>query len=270
MRRMLITCKIYSTLLCCLLIPAIIAGQATIDPLKISESGLTGEIRSMRSRKPQLSPEDLAAAADDLLAKHGIGYRFSFDDVTCERLRRAQAQQKDPSAPVKFSATLKSVGGDSATLSLPSLDLASEQCGGCQARLPVLQITEGDFVTIIQGRNIKFHLPKNFISNIVVLYDSAEANRVERTWRVPFRSMPIGISHDGEALYLAFPESELADLALVVYEEGVFGIITRAEAEDGGKGKKVAAARDQTGEQRIRFDRWGRSYVVGYRTSCAG
>jgi hypothetical protein len=174
-----------------------------------------------------------------------------------------KAAQKDPSMPMRISGKLNSVDADGASLALPEPHFASKACGDCFIKLPVLEITDKTFVTIISGRNIKFHLPPNFYANEVRLVDTADASKTKQKWRIPFRSTPIGISFDENVLYLGFDEPELNDLSLLVFGEGVFQIGTRAEAEDGGKGKSDPVS------QTLKFDRWQKTFVVTYTPKCS-
>lgn len=247
-------------------------GQYKTDPFAVRRSAIVEQIKSIKAARPNITAADLAAEANLLLEKSGIGFSISFDPATCEKLRKIKEQQKDPGAPLKLGATLKSVDADRAPLALPEPSFTSVECGGCYIELPVLQITEKDFVTVVSGRNIKFHLPGNFYVNEAVLIDDKDRSIIKKRWRIPYRSVPIGVTHDENVLYLGFEEPELSQLSLMVFGEGVFQIGTREEAEFGGKGKLIespvtnaAAAGDQT----IKFERWKNTYSVSFKAPCA-
>ena len=76
----------------------------------------------------------------------------------------------------------------------------------------MLQMADTDFITVIAGRNIRFHLPSNFYTSEARLVEPNEHSKMKRKWRIPFRGTPIGVSHDENVIYLAFFEPELADL----------------------------------------------------------
>jgi hypothetical protein len=55
---------------------------------------------------------------------------------------------------------------------------------------------------------------------------------------------------------------------LAVFGEGVFQIVSREEAENGGKG--VAIKKSPTDERElISFDRWKKTFVVAFRPPCS-
>jgi hypothetical protein len=134
------------------------------------------------------------------------------------------------------------VDGDAASLALPEARFSD--CGRCYMLMPLLQITSADFVTVVLGQNIRFHLPSNFESSEVVLVDSKDKSTIRRKWRVPSKMEPVGVSYDENVLYLAFNEPELSDLSLQIFGEGTFQIGTRAEADEGGKGVRQPRTAD--------------------------
>src|SRR5688572_26533361 len=192
------------------------AQQFKPAPLPVHRSRFTDQLKAVRAADPRMPLADFVTSANVLLDKHGIGFTVSLDAATCERVRKVKEQLKDPSATVTLGATLRSVDADGASLTLPAPTFPSGDCG-CHIELPMLQITEKDFITVIAGRNIRFHRPAAFSSAEAVLLDAKDKTTIRRKWRVPFRSTPIGVSHDGNVLYLAFADPELIDLSLLVF-----------------------------------------------------
>jgi hypothetical protein len=239
-------------------------------PFSLANSKLLEQIRAARAADPKMTNEQLADAANALLQKAGLSFQVFFDATTCEKLKKARDAQKDPSAPLKLGTKLQSLGADTVSLSLDAPNFVNPACGGCYVSLNVLEITDSDLVSIIQGQNIKFARPQNFLVNEAVLLDAKERNVIKRRWRLPFRTMPIGISSDENVLYLGFDEPELAGLSLLIYSEGVFQFGTRAEAELGGKGSLEPASPSSEAQQLkyIKFDRWGSTYIVRYAPPC--
>lgn len=234
------------------------------EPLPVRRSNLITELKALRAAKRDLNPVQFAEAANVILDKSGINFAASFDSATCERINKIKGERKDPNAPLLLGATLKSVDAEGASLALPEPVFPSGNCG-CHVELPLLQATDKDFIALISGRNIKFHKPTNLNFYEAVLVDSKVRAAVKQTWLIPFRGKPIGVSHDENVLYLAFEDIELTDLSLMVFGEGVFQIGTRAEAEEGGTGVPV----ESPGTERIiKFERWGKSYVVKFQDRC--
>jgi hypothetical protein len=93
-------------------------------------------------------------------------------------LEKAYAERKPGQPPPKLSATLSSVAGEKAPIIIPEPAAVAGECTKCYVTLPVLEITGTDFITIVQGQNIKFHLPGNFIVNEAVLVDPKDATKV--------------------------------------------------------------------------------------------
>lgn len=243
--------------------------MVSMMPFGVQESALIDQIRMLRTSNPKVTAVELARSANDLLAKHGIAYKVYFDPVTCQKIRSVKQSQKDPNAPIKLGVSLQSAGAEKAALALPQPMLTTPECGDCFVELPVLEMTGVDFVTLIQGHNIKFALPQNFSVNKIYLLDSNDATKKVRTWRVPFRAVPIGVTEDQNVIYLGFENPELAELSLAVFESGVFEITTRAEAEEGGAGKPDKTVQPaESGSQIIRFDRWKTKFLLSYRPPC--
>ena len=240
------------------------AQQVKMAALPIKSSTLIDQIKAFKAADPKITPEDLAKAANDLLDKNGINFIFYFDSATCQKIRQLKASQKDPSKPIQISGVLRSVDADGASMQLPEPKLVSTECGDCYVELPVLEVTDQYFVTIVKGRNIKFHLPSNFGVNHARLVDPSN-RRTKKKWLIPARYTPIGVSYDENVVYLGLGVPELAELSLLVFGEGVFQFGTRSDAENGGAGKVEPASSNNA---TIRFDRWERSYFVDYSPNC--
>jgi hypothetical protein len=236
-----------------------------MERFAVRQSSLIEQIKALKAADPKLPITELARAANDLLDKNGINFQVSIDTGTCEKIR--QLKQKDPTKPISLGASLRSVDADQVSLSLPPPTVVAPECGGCYVELPLLEITDKDFVTVLRGRNIKFGLPNGVQTNRAFLLDEKDPSRIKRTWKIPFRAVPIGISYDENVLYLGFAEPELAQLSLLVFGEGVFQIGTREEAEKGGVGK-IAEMPPASMEHQIRFERWKNNYLIQYRAMC--
>lgn len=249
---------------------SLFAQMAKLAPFEVGKSTLIEQIKAVKAANPKLTAAEFSAAANALLDKNGVTFAFSFDAATCERITKIKNERKDPSAPLRLGATLKSVDAEGAALALPEPVFASAECGGCYIELPTLQVTAKDFITVIGGRNIRFVLPANFSVNEAVLLDAKNEVLIKRKWRIPFRSTPIGVSHDENVLYFGFDEPELSDLSLMIFGEGVLQIGTRADAENGGKGKLIEEQKsDNLLGRKIKFDRWGNSYLIGFQNACS-
>lgn len=262
-------CCLFLILCCSLFGVQISAQQYRSLPFGIQESTLLAEIRALKTANPKITDSELAKAANDLFQTSGISFKIYFDAANCKKIREFKQSQKDPNAPVKLGAQFQSVGADKASLALPQPILTTADCGDCYIELPILEITDSDFVTPIQGHNIKFQLPPNFAVNKAFLLDSKDQSKISKTWRIPYRTMPIGVSYDQSVLYVGFENPELRALSVAVFDSGAFEITTRVEAENGGLGTPVKTDKPfENGGQIIRFDRWKTTYLINYKPAC--
>ncbi len=261
--------KLRFVLIALVLLPAIpvAAQQAKIAPLPVQPSKFIDELRALKAGNPKMSPADLVIEGNKLLDKQGMNFSISLDQATCTKIRDIKQKQTDPNAPVRLSGALKSVEGERANLALPDARVASDECGGCYMEIPLLQITRTDFITILRGINVRFEFPANFSTVRVTMPDEKDPRLIKRSWSIPERLVPIGVSHDENVLYLAFKEPDLGELSLAVFTEGTFELATRAEAEDGGKGQQFPSASPAPGRQ-VRFIRWGKTFIVSYLEPC--
>jgi len=243
--------------------------QVKMSALPVTRSGFIDKLKQLKTTNANATVEQLAAVANELVDKNGLPFSISFDAATCERLRKVKEQLKDPNAPLKLGATLKSVDADGAALSLPEPLFASKECGDCFVELPLLQVTDKDFITKVLGQNVKFHLPANFFTNDVLLL-SDDGKTVKRRWRVPFSAVPIGVSHDENVIYLGFSEPELKDMSIAVFGEGVFQIASRNEAEASGKGSKLLESftAGQNKFATMKFKHWEKTFLIAFRAPC--
>lgn len=210
--------------------------KATINPMSVKPSTLIEEIRNIKNSNPQISAEELAKSANLIFDKKGFNYAFAFRDDICQKIDQVRKTQKDPAAPLNIRAKLNSVAGDATVITLPEAKTDQNECRRCFVQLPVWEATEKDFVTFIQNINVKFYLPPDLALNEIALVDNANLNAVVRRWKVPYRAAPLSISDDGKILYLALPEADLSDLAIMIFDEGMLQFCSRKDVDAEKKG----------------------------------
>jgi len=220
-------------------------------PFGITESNFIEQIRELKAKDPKITPETLAATANEFFKTNGFSFTVFLGATECAKI---QALAKDPKAKPALSGAFQSVGGEKVRLNLPPVAFGSEACGGCSVQFPVFEITQSYFVTKVNGINVKVVFPSNFSTNLIGLA-SDDGTKINKLWRVPFRSTPIGISYDQTVVYLGFDDPELSALSIAVFDSGGFEISTRKEAEDGGAGK-LEPRKQGSPDQIILFDRW--------------
>jgi len=213
------------------------AQQVTVKPFSVTQSNLIDDLKAAKTSNPKITAEEFAKTANSLLEKQGLNFVVAFDANTCQKISQAIAGLKDKTAPLNLRTALKSPIGENANLLLPEVSFSKNECVPCFVRLPILEATAQDFVTLVEGRNIKFFLPSNFILNEAFLVDGKDLTTVKTRWKIPFRTAPLSVSDSGNILYLGFPEPELSDLALMVYgNEGVYQFCAKSEIDADKKG----------------------------------
>lgn len=258
--------SLFFTIFSLISVHCVFSQQVSIDSFKMDQFDFISSLAAWRKDNPDVSVADFANKAEELFNTKGINFSFLLDQKNCTQIKELKDKQKDRSEPLQLGGSLRSVDGDAATLSFPEPEFDVSECGRCQLSFSTLEITANDFISVVEGRNVKFYLPPNLVPSTASLVDAKDPNIIKQTFRIPFRSEPIGISHDETVLYLEFPHPELKELSLLVYSEGGFRIGTRADAEEGGKGIEVRS--EQSDHKLKRFDRWQKTYVIKYKEAC--
>ncbi len=240
-----------------LCMPLIVIGQQLkMDPFDIAPPVLIEDLKKLRVEKPDLKPEELVEAANELLEKRGLPFNFLLDNNSCSIIEKAKSTES-------VRMKLQTVGADPTDLKVPPVTFSSSKTCPCSITLPVFEITDNDLIALMLGTNIKFQRPKVFRTFEVFLVDNNDPSIKKKRWNTPFYSEPLGVSYDGNVLYLALPDTELKDLSLAVFSEGVFQFATLAEAKSNGVAKKLA-------DSLIRFDNRGVEQTIMVVNKCGG
>jgi hypothetical protein len=242
--------------------------QVTFDAFPVEPSKLIPDLIRLRTEQPDLKPDEFAKRAKQLMQTSGLPFTFSFNDATCDSIAGAMKRSKLPADQQTLRIKLRSKDGTETNLKIPPADFETGECAKCSVTLPILEATDKTFITIVMGQNIGFERPGGFELSKIALIDDQKQPQIEREWLVPFRTKPIGISFDGRIIYLSFKEAELADIVLAVFSEGVFEIVSRAEAGSIGKQKKNVAENNSRFEY-VEFDRNNKKFVLRYPSDCS-
>lgn len=216
--------------------------KVDFKPFSVVQSNLINDLKAAKSANPKLSTEDFVNTANSLLDKQGINFVVAFDAATCQKISQAIASLKDKSAPLNLRTALKSPLGENANLLLPEVSFDKQECVPCFVKLPIAEVNQKEFVTIVEGKNIKFFLPSNFILNEAFLVDEKNLTTIKSRWKIPFRTTPLSVSDSGNILYLGFAEPELNDLVLMAYaNEGVYRFTAKSDID---ADKKAVSLKD--------------------------
>jgi hypothetical protein len=245
--------------------------QVTFKPFSVVQSNLINDLKSAKMSNPKIAVEDLVKTANALLEKQGINFVVAFDANTCQKISQAIAGLKDKTAPLNLRTVLKSPSGENANLLLPEVNFSKNECAPCFVRLPMLEATAQDFVTLVEGKNIKFFLPSNFLLNEAFLVDEKDLTTVKMRWKIPFRTAPLSVSDSGNILYLGFSEPELSDLALMAYSEGVFQFCAKSDIDIDKKGVLLKDFPKNANNQNLAFIKFNggeTSQIIKFSTAC--
>lgn len=249
----------------------VIAQKVDIKPFAVGQTMTIDDLKKIKAANPKIAAEDFVAAANALLGKKGLNFIFAFDAATCQKIEQAKKARKDPNAPLNLRTALKSVLGESASLALPEPGFDKSECVPCYVALPVLDLTEKDFVTVVEGFNIKFILPANFIASEAALVDGKDLRTVKTKWKLPFRTTPLSVSDEGNILYVGFTDNELSDLTLMIYSDGAFQFAARKNIDAAKKGvllKDFPKDANNPNLAFIRFENGEISQTIRFSTRC--
>ena len=183
--------------------------------ISVNRSNVVGEVSERARQSPALSPVDLAAYGNDLIAKKGFDYDFDLCDLLNERERN-----QNSAANVVRSHQLSSESGGKLTFRFTIANPYESLCGECWSSIPLLQVTDKEMVLIAEGNRYRVKRSAPFLLDEVQLVD-ATLKKVSRTWQLPYQAVPVGISPDGTKLYVDFYKGyNLDDLVLEVSENG--------------------------------------------------
>lgn len=183
--------------------------------LSVKGSNVISEVSERARQSPSLTPLELAAYGNDLIARKGFDYHFDLCDILNHR---------DPthSAPAEFERNYQMTLTDGGKLTFRfTIGNPNESlCGECWSSVPSFQVTKKEMALIAEGKRYRVRRPPSFILDEAHLVDET-LKKVLRTWQLPYQAMPTGISADGTKLYLNFYlGNDLDHLVLELSENG--------------------------------------------------
>ena len=181
----------------------------------VKRSNVISEVSERAKQSPSLTPVELAAYGNDLIARKGFDYRFDI----CDLLNNRDPARNSP-AEFVHNHQMTSTDGGRLTFRFAIENPYDSPCGECWASVPSFQVTNKEMVLIAEGKRYRVRRPPSFILDEAQLVDET-LKKVLRTWQLPYQAVPIGISADGTKLYLDFyTEYELKNLVLELSENG--------------------------------------------------
>ncbi|HKY44417.1 MAG TPA: hypothetical protein VJM50_15120 [Pyrinomonadaceae bacterium] len=195
-------------------LPCAIA-QTTRKGTPVKPSNVVSEVSERATQTPSLTPAELAAYGNDLIARKGFDYSFDICDILSQRDRTHST-----SAEIVRNYPMTLTDGGKRTFSFTIQNPNESLCGECWSLIPSLQVTNKEMTVIAEGKRYRVRRPSSFILDEAHLVDET-LKKIIRTWQMPYQVVPAGISADGTKLYLNFyPDNGLDHLVLEVPENG--------------------------------------------------
>ena len=184
--------------------------------VSIKPSNVLREVSERAKQQPSLTPAELAAYGNDLIARKGFGYDFNICDVL-----HTKPTQTSPADFVRpYQMTLSRGVKRTFELRIGNPNADSALCGECWSEIPSVQVRKKELTLIAEGKRYRVRRPPSFNLDEVELVDETLKN-VLRTWQLPYQTIPAGISADGTKLYLDFyTDFKLEQLVLEISENG--------------------------------------------------
>jgi hypothetical protein len=245
-----------------------LASTAQKRPPKIVPSSLLTFIERRAQEQPGISPKELAAYANTILAHEGFNYEFD----ACEIGRAGKHGVDAPGASEgqTYLLPMTSVKGEKITFRVASVNMEG-LCGECFFRIPCLKVTKRDMLMVSKGRRYSLKRSHQMRLDEMSLVDET-MKRVLLTWQVPYQTVPLGVSEDGRKLYLnlTYRENEAKEkLVLEISETGL-----RIEARDALGLKKGEWIEEHPKDPKnsylsfMRFQAGGQSYIIRFSGPC--
>lgn len=237
--------------------------------LTIGPSNIIDEVADKRRKQPDISPEELAAYANELVEEKGFDYEFN----VCEVIGRERLKRVSGTSPsrVVYRYRMTRADGRKVALNFISENPGDAPCGECFSPIPSLQVTRGEMLVVSGGKRHRLRRPPAFHLDEAALVDGT-MKKVLRTWQLPYQTVPVGVSPDGRKLYLEFyVEHELGDVVLELAEDGRAQFKARRAVGLQRKGEWIETHpedRDNAYLSFMRFNAGGKSYIIKFNAPC--
>jgi hypothetical protein len=239
---------------------------------KIVPSSLLSLVARRKKEQPGISPKELVAYANMILAHEGFDYEFDLCEVAVGA-GKPGVNAPGTSPPKTYLLPMTSVNGEKITFRIAGGDNMEGLCGQCFFRIPCLNVTRQDMLIVSKGRQYHLKRSKQMLLDEMSLVDDT-MKRALRTWQVPYDAVPVGISQDGRKLYLDLTyegkdDDAFGKLILEISETGL-----RIEARDEVKLKEGEWIKEHPTDPKnaylsfMRFRVEGQTYIVRFSAPC--
>lgn len=221
-----------------------IFSQGNADISKIKPSTILAEIIKKKKTNPKMSHRELAAYANQLLAKQGFNYSFNISELYDQKTppREFVGEEKVHYANFPFDFMLQN--GGKRTFDVTAKNLRNECFGETYPAFPLTQAAGGFATLIVEGKPNRIKIPKEFYALDAILVDTKTKKKALQRWILPYAyglgsDNFVGISADGKKLYLTVEEgyesdedvNEINELALEIGADGAIKFVSKSEAQ---------------------------------------
>lgn len=236
---------------------------------KIVPSSLLSLVEKRVKEQPGISPKELAAYANSILAHEGFNYEFDL----CEVVGKSKRESSTPgtSLPKTYLLPMTSVKGEKITFRIAD-ENREGLCGQCYFSIPCFNVTRRDMLMVSKGRQYRLKRSEQMYLDEMSLVDET-MKRALRTWQVPYATVPVGISHDGKKLYLNLTyDAEDVVFGKLVLEISETGL--RIEARDEVNVKEGEWIKEHPTDPKnaylsfMRFRVGNQSYIIRFSAPC--
>lgn len=233
--------------------------------LVVTPSNVLSGVAQRKQQQPAIIASELAQYANELVEKRGFDYNFDVCRAVQQRFRT-----KAPTWTVRNNLSLSDGRKLSVEFEVENPAEPEALCGECYTQIPSVQVTKHELLLVADGKQYRFRRPATFILDQAELVD-ASMKKVLRTWQLPYQTVPIGISADGEKLYLHIYQYELDDLVLELSESGKVAFRARAEIGLRDEGEWIENLPTHAAKTRLGFRRYqagNKKYIIRFDPPC--
>src|SRR5262245_29291326 len=168
---------------------------------------LEEEVQRFIKKRPRLSAEKITTYANSVLQRSGYLYEFEIRDlIQNNKLLLVDSERNtDESKLYLMPFGLEGEAPRSFQIWVNLVGLCDENF----APLSVIKVTSQNISAVLDGQKYLLKRPAGFLLEEMELVDETMKTGI-RKWEVPIQTWPVGISADGQTLYLPiwFTESD--------------------------------------------------------------
>ena len=263
---------ITSVLLTFFLLAPSVNAQFVNSGFTVDSTDIYKDILKHITDNPDSKSEKFAEYANSLVESKGINYSFALDHKICDLVDGEFAKKTNAGLNELFlRGSFALEKGNATILKFRILRKNRGPCGRCLVKLPLAVATNQYFMLILKGQMINFRNPKGFEIDQVDLLDKNDSSKIKHSWRVPFRSKPIGISWEGTILYVEIKDKNLNQLALEVFSNGVIRFVAKNTLDLKETGATVQYKGNDNLEKKLSYLSFGKGkerQTIRYSAPC--